>query len=92
MRSNGSLLDTAGDRACVAMAFGGALLLPLPVGGGPAAVERSQDVGRGTAHAVAPRQSLRALRDQHVLKQLLDYSSGAAALAILLRHYCGISM
>jgi uncharacterized protein len=38
---------------------------------------------------VAQRHTFKELRDQYVVKQQLDYSCGAAALATLLRYYFG---
>lgn len=67
----------------------GVLLLPLLMGAGCVAVEGPPGVRRDTAYAVAPRHSLKALRDRHVVKQELDYSCGAAALATLLHYYFG---
>ena len=69
--------------------LGGALLLPLLVGGGCVTVEGPPDVHRNTAAMAPPRSSWKALRDRHVVKQQLDYSCGAAALATLLRNYFG---
>src|SRR5512134_3064001 len=39
--------------------------------------------------AVAPTGSWRELRDRNVVRQQLDYSCGAAALATLIRYYFG---
>lgn len=49
--------------------------------------ERSADIRDGPV--LKKRHTLKALRDQHVVKQQTDYSCGAAALATLMTYYFG---
>jgi uncharacterized protein len=46
-------------------------------------------VGQAAERTTVTRHSLRELRDRYVVKQRLDYSCGAAALATLIRYYFG---
>ncbi len=66
---------------CAILALG--LLVP-----GPWARAASIDVGSGI-RIEAPLQSMKALRDKDLVKQRLDYSCGAAALATILRYGFG---
>src|ERR1041385_4760973 len=43
----------------------------------------------GTAELHPARHSVKGLRDRYVVKQDLDYSCGAAAMATLMRYYFG---
>ncbi|MGH8479632.1 MAG: C39 family peptidase [Gammaproteobacteria bacterium] len=64
-----------------------AVVLFACTGGMSVAQEWSVDAAGGIA--VAKRHTLKELRDQYVVKQELDYSCGAAALATLMRYYYG---
>ncbi len=58
------------------------LLVGLPVG--------AADIGIGSGTRVnVPLRSMKDLRDQNLIKQRLDYSCGAAALATILRYGFG---
>ena len=46
-------------------------------------------VGTGAEETIVKRHTLKELRDQYVVKQQLDYSCGAAALATLMVYYYG---
>lgn len=65
-----------------------AVVLFACTGGMSVAQERSVDAAGGIAVA-KKRHTLKELRDQYVVKQELDYSCGAAALATLMRYYYG---
>jgi predicted double-glycine peptidase len=67
----------------------GALILPLLVLSVSFAGGELTQAGSGMTPAAVTRHSLKELRDRHVVKQRLDYSCGAAALATLLRYYFG---
>ena len=62
-----------------------ALVLCAP---GPSARAASIDVGSGI-RIEAPLKSMKDLRDKDLVKQRLDYSCGAAALATILRYGFG---
>lgn len=65
------------------------LILHLLVMGVGLAEEETINSHSGTVHVTRKRHSLKELRDQHVVKQQLDYSCGAAALATLMTYYFG---
>jgi uncharacterized protein len=64
------------------------LLLQMLVMGIGLAEEGSEEAHRDTVRP-PPRHTLKQLRDQYVVKQQLDYSCGAAALATLMIYYFG---
>jgi len=49
----------------------------------------AEEVRRDTGQPLSPRHTLKQLRDQYVVKQQVDYSCGAAALATLMVYYFG---
>ena len=63
----------------------------------PAAFHKWRDCGRrgrlecptSATETIGKRHTLKELRDQYVVKQQLDYSCGAAALATLMVYYYG---
>jgi uncharacterized protein len=69
--------------------LGWTLILLLLVLGVSFADEELTRTGSNIPPATITRHSLKELRDQYVVKQKLDYSCGAAALATLLRYYFG---
>ncbi|HWC02676.1 MAG TPA: C39 family peptidase [Methylomirabilota bacterium] len=64
------------------------IAVPLLVGHA-AGAEEQPGAPREPAPLAARRHTLKDLRDQYVVKQQLDYSCGAAALATLMRYYFG---
>lgn len=66
-----------------------ALVLHLLMFGTALAGEGAVSARRDATSAVIKRHSLQELRDRYVVKQQLDYSCGAAALATLLTYYFG---
>jgi uncharacterized protein len=69
--------------------LGCALVLHLLAFGAAIAGEGAVSTRSDAASAVIRRHSLKELRDRYVVKQQLDYSCGAAALATLLTYYFG---
>jgi hypothetical protein len=69
--------------------FGCALVLYLLAYGAASAGEGAVNARSDATSAVITRHSLKELRDRYVIKQQLDYSCGAAALATLLIYYFG---
>ena len=65
------------------------LLFQMLVMGIGLAEEGSEAVRRDTGRLPPLRHTLKQLRDQYVVKQQLDYSCGAAALATLMIYYFG---
>jgi uncharacterized protein len=65
------------------------LTLSLLVAGVGLAEEEPVSFHKGTISPPPRRHSLKELRDQYVVKQQLDYSCGAAALATLMTYYFG---
>ena len=65
------------------------LLLQILVMGIGLAEEGSEEGRRDPGRLPPPRHTLKQLRDQYVVKQKLDYSCGAAALATLMINYFG---
>ena len=65
------------------------LILHLLVMGVGLAEEGAMNSHSGTMHVTRKRHSLKELRDRYVVKQQLDYTCGAAALATLLTYYFG---
>ena len=65
------------------------LLLQMLLMGIGLAEEGSEEVRRDTGRLPPPRHTIKQLRDQYVVKQQLDYSCGAAALATLMIYYFG---
>jgi uncharacterized protein len=65
------------------------LILHLLVIGVSLAEEGAMNARSDTIHVTRERHTLKELRDQHVVKQQLDYSCGAAALATLMTYYFG---
>ena len=53
------------------------------------ALAAEPETGASRSSMGVRRHSLKELRDQYVVKQRLDYSCGAAALATLMRYYFG---
>jgi uncharacterized protein len=68
-------------RRSLALALGLTLLLVN------VAVAADPETGASRSSMGVRRHSLKDLRDQYVVKQQLDYSCGAAALATLMRYY-----
>jgi predicted double-glycine peptidase len=69
--------------------LGCALVLHLLAFGVAPAGEGAVSARSDPSSAVITRHSLKELRDRHVVKQQLDYTCGAAALATLLTYYFG---
>jgi predicted double-glycine peptidase len=69
--------------------LGCALVLHLLAFGAACAGEGAVSARNDAPSAVIKRHSLKELRDRYVVKQQLDYSCGAAALATLLTYYFG---
>ncbi len=69
--------------------LGCALVLHLLVVGAAPAEQDAVSARSDPTSAVITRHSLKELRDRYVVKQQLDYSCGAAALATLLAYYFG---
>ena len=69
--------------------LGCALVLHLLAFGAASAGEGAVSARSGPTSAVITRHSLKELRDRNVIKQQLDYTCGAAALATLLTYYFG---
>jgi predicted double-glycine peptidase len=69
--------------------LGYALVLHLLAFGAASAGEGVGSARGDATPAVIKRHSLKELRDRNVVKQQLDYSCGAAALATLLTYYFG---
>ena len=69
--------------------LGSVLLLHVLIISVGLAAERSLHFGQSTGRVPKQRHTLQELRDQHVVKQQLDYSCGTAALATLMRYYFG---
>ncbi len=70
--------------------FLGCVLILQPVMNGvTVAEETAWSVSTSVKETIAKRHTLKELRDQYVVKQQLDYSCGAAALATLMVHYYG---
>jgi uncharacterized protein len=65
------------------------LILQMLVMGIGLAEEGAEEIRRDTVRPPPPRHTLKQLRDQYVVKQQLDYSCGAAALATLMIYYFG---
>jgi uncharacterized protein len=65
------------------------LILQTIINGVSMAQGASWNVPASAKEAVVKRHTLKELRDQYVVKQQLDYSCGAAALATLMVHYYG---
>jgi predicted double-glycine peptidase len=73
----------------VRRSLGWALVLHLLAFGAASAGEGAVNARSDATSVVITRHSLKELRDRHVVKQQLDYSCGAAALATLLTYYFG---
>ena len=69
--------------------LGCALTFALLAASGILAHAVTIESGAGSARGMVKRHSLKELRDRHVVKQGLDFSCGAAALATLLTYYYG---
>ena len=70
--------------------FLGCVLILQPfINGVTMAEEAAWSVPTGAKETIVKRHTLKELRDQYVVKQQLDYSCGAAALATLMVHYYG---
>ncbi len=65
------------------------LILQPVINGVSVAEEAAWSVPTGAKETIGRRHTLKELRDQYVVKQQLDYSCGAAALATLMVHYYG---
>ncbi|MGH8546045.1 MAG: C39 family peptidase, partial [Gammaproteobacteria bacterium] len=59
------------------------------INGVSVAEEAAWSVPTSAKETIGKRHTLKELRDQYVVKQQLDYSCGAAALATLMVHYYG---
>ncbi len=69
--------------------LGCVLILQPVINGVSVAEEVAWSVPTSAEETIAKRHTLKELRDQYVVKQQLDYSCGAAALATLMVHYYG---
>ena len=69
--------------------LGCALVLHLLACGAALAADGALSARSAATSAVVKRHSLKELRDRYVVKQQLDYTCGAAALATLLTYYFG---
>jgi len=69
--------------------LGCALVLHLLAFSAALAGEGAVSARSDATSAVIKRHSLKELRDRYVVKQHLDYTCGAAALATLLTYYFG---
>ncbi|MGH8607721.1 MAG: C39 family peptidase [Gammaproteobacteria bacterium] len=69
--------------------LGCVLILQPVINGVSVAEEVAWSVPTSAEETIAKRHTLKELRDQYVVKQQLDYSCGAAALATLMGHYYG---
>ena len=69
--------------------LGCALVLHLLAFGAVSAGEGAVSARNDATSTVIKRHSLKELRDRYVVKQQLDYTCGAAALATLLTYYFG---
>jgi predicted double-glycine peptidase len=69
--------------------LGCTLVIHLLAFGAASAGEDAASARSGATSAVIKRHSLKELRDRYVVKQQLDYTCGAAALATLLTYYFG---
>ncbi len=69
--------------------LGYVLILQSFINGVSVAEEAAWSVPNSGQQTVVKRHTLKELRDQYVVKQQLDYSCGAAALATLMVHYYG---
>ncbi len=69
--------------------LGCVLILPPFITGVSVAEEAVWSVPASVKETVGKRHTLKELRDQYVVKQQLDYSCGAAALATLMVYYYG---
>jgi predicted double-glycine peptidase len=70
--------------------FLGCVLILYPIiNGVSAAEEDTWNVSTSAQQTIVKRHTLKELRDQYVVKQQLDYSCGAAALATLMVYYYG---
>jgi uncharacterized protein len=65
------------------------LILQPVVNGVSVAEEAAWSVPTSAQQTIVKRHTLKELRDQYVVKQQLDYSCGAAALATLMVYYYG---
>ena len=69
--------------------LGCVLILPPVINGVSVAEEAAWSVPTSAQQTIVKRHTLKELRDQYVVKQQLDYSCGAAALATLMVYYYG---
>jgi uncharacterized protein len=69
--------------------LGGVLILQPLINGVSVAEEAAWSAPTSTKETIVKRHTLKELRDQYVVKQQLDYSCGAAALATLMVYYYG---
>ena len=69
--------------------LGCVLILQPVIDGVSVAEEAAWSVPTSAQQTLVKRHTLKELRDQYVVKQQLDYSCGAAALATLMVHYYG---
>lgn len=65
------------------------LILQSIINGVSVAAETVSGIPANNQQTVAKRHTLKELRDQYIVKQQLDYSCGAAALATLMAYYFG---
>ena len=77
------------NRMIVWRCLGYALILNLLVVGIGLAGEEAKSPHSDTTNVTPMRHTLKELRDQYVVKQHLDFSCGAAALATLMTYYFG---
>jgi uncharacterized protein len=69
--------------------LGGVLILQPLINGVSVAEEATWSAPTSAKETIVKRHTLKELRDQYVVKQQLDYSCGAAALATLMVYYYG---
>ena len=69
--------------------LGGVLILQPLINGVSVAEEAAWSAPTSAKETIVKRHTLKELRDQYVVKQQLDYSCGAAALATLMVYYYG---
>ena len=69
--------------------LGCVLILQPVINGVSVAEEAARSVPASANETIGKRHTLKELRDQYVVKQQLDYSCGAAALATLMVYYYG---
>lgn len=69
--------------------FGCVLILQPVINSVSVAEESAASISTNSQQTLVKRHTLKELRDQYIVKQQLDYSCGAAALATLMVYYFG---